>query len=411
MERLLIIALVPSILLHAFHANAEAPELSASVAVGYVASGDDTTFLDGGFGKAPYGSDDEGPAFVDGFIELNQSIGTDWDAKLTLSGSNNLSPGLGITDATLTYRPLPESGLRYRVKLGAFRPPVSFEHGSEGWTTQYTVLASALNSWIGEEVGALGAELRVGSDAAANPAGWHWDAFASGYYGNDPAGFMLAYDGWTFWNGQTRWGDRIKMPQVPLLDYAEHQSHYAEPYLETDGKPGFYVGATLERGQLVRFRALYYDNRTDPNSRSDGQWGWRTRFTSLAAQAHLPFDVGLIVQWLGGDTVTWDVPDYGAITDMDYHAAFVELTKSFRNQRVTFRYDTFATDDHDIIPMDPNGETGHAWTASYQWQFSRQWLVSVEQLWMQGHRTARELTGLDPNYDDSIALATLRWQL
>ncbi len=409
MERLLIAASVLSGALLALSARAETPEFSASIAVGYVAHGDDTTFLDGGFGKSPYGSDDDGPTFVDGFIQFNQPVGADWDAKLTLSGSNNLSPGLGVSEATLTYRPLPDSGLRYRIKFGAFRPPVSFEHSNDGWTTQYTVLASALNSWIGEEVGALGTEVKVGSDDAANPSGWHWDAFASAYYGNDPAGFMLAYDGWTFWNGQTRWGDRLDMPDVPLLDYADHQSHYAEPYIETDGRPGFYAGGTLERGQLVRVRALYYDNRTDPNSRNGGQWGWHTRFTSLAAQAHLPFDFGLIVQWLSGDSVTWDVPGLGAATDMDYHTSFVELTRAFANQRVTVRYDAFATDDRDAIPMDPNGETGHAWTASYQWQFSPQWLVSLEQLWTQGHRTARTLTGLDPNYDDRVAMATFRW--
>jgi hypothetical protein len=182
------------------------------------------------------------------------------------------------------------------------------------------------------------------------------------------------------------------MPGVPLLDYADHQSHYAEPYIETDGRPGFYAGGTLERGQLVRVRALYYDNRTDPNSRNGGQWGWHTRFTSLAAQAHLPFDFGLIVQWLSGDTVTWDVPAWGRHRHGLSHG-FVELTRAFANQRVTVRYDAFATDDRDTIPMDPNGETGHAWTASYQWQFSPQWLVSVEQLWTQGHRTARTLTG------------------
>ena len=411
MERLLIAALFSPVLLQALPALAESPEMSASISTGYVAGGTDTSFLDEGFGKSPYGSADEGPAFVDGFIELNQLIGSDWDARLTLSGSNNLSPGLGVTEATLTYRPLPESGLRYRFKLGAFRPPVSFEHSSEGWTTQYTVLASALNSWIGEEVGGLGGELKVASDNAANPAGWNWDVFASGFYGNDPAGTMLAWTGWTFWNGQTRYGDRIEIPPIPVLGIAQPQSYYVEPYIETDHRAGYYVGGTLERGQQLRVRALYYDNRTDPNTYNDGQWGWHTRFTSIAVQASLPMDFGLIMQWLDGSSVTWDVPTLGPVVDINYHAAFAELTKAFMNQRLTVRYDRFGVDDEDIFPMDPNGENGHAWTASYQWQISRQWLVSVEQLWIEGHRTARTLLGLDPNYADRVALATLRWQL
>jgi len=410
-ERLLIIGLPFLVFLHAWPASAESTQLSASVAVGYVANGDDTSFLDEGFGKTPYGSDDEGPTFVDGFIELHQAIGTDWAASLTLSGSNNLSPGLGVTDATLAYRPLPESGLRYRFKLGAFRPPVSFEHSGEGWVTQYTVLASALNSWIGEEVGVLGGEVKIGSDDAANPSGWQWDAFASGFYGNDPAGTMLAWSGWSFWSGQTRFGDRIEMPPLPIFSVADYQSNYAEPYMETDDRPGYYAGATVERGRELRVRALHYDNRADPNSRNNGQWGWHTRFTSLAAQADLPLDFGLIVQWLDGSSVTWDVPGLGAVVDMNFHAGFAELTRAFSSQRLTARYDTFGVDDNDGIPIDPNDENGHAWTASYQWQFSRQWAVSVEQLWVQGRRAARAATGLDANYDDQITLAALRWQL
>ena len=412
MERLLTFALISAAWLHAFPAWAadSGPEMSASISVGYVASGKETSYLDEGFGKTPYGRDDEGPAFVDGFIELNQPIGTDWDAKLTLSGSNNLSPGLGITEATLTYRPLPESGLRYRIKLGAFRPPVSFEHSNDGWTTPYTVLASALNSWIAEEVGALGGEIKIASDDAANPTGWNWDVFASGYYGNDPAGAMLAWNGWSFWNGQTRYGDRIEMPDLPFFDVAQ-QSYYVEPYVETDDRPGYYVGGTFERGQQLRVRAMYYDNRADPNSFNGGQWGWHTRFTSVAAQASLPLDLGLIVQWLGGSSVTWDIPGMGAAVDINYHAAFAELTKAFAGQRLTIRYDRFGVSDQDAVPIDPNGENGRAWTASYQWQVSRQWVVSLEQLWVQGHRAARALLDLDANYDDHVTLATLRWQL
>ena len=408
MERLLILALITAI--GAGHARAEVPQTSASVTLGYVANGAGTSFLDEGFAKTPFGSDDEGPAFMDGYVELNQAVSTSWDAMLTLSGSNNLSPALGVTEATLTYRPLPESGLRYRVKLGAFRPPVSFEHTSEGWATQYTVLASALNSWIGEEVGALGGEIKVGSDNAANPTGWDWDLFASGFYGNDPAGALLAWSGWTFWNGQTRWGDRIEMVDLPLFDVAQ-QSYYAEPYLETDDRPGYYVGGTVERDQRLRARVLYYDNRADPNSYKGGQWGWHTRFTSVAAQATLPEDIGLIVQWLGGSSVTWDVPGIGSVVDINYHAAFVQLTRAFGSQRFTVRYDTFDVSDMDSNPLDPNGENGNAWTASYRWQISRQWGIAVEQLWIQGHRTARSLIGLDPNYDEQVLLTSLRWQL
>lgn len=409
MERLLIVAAAG--FMAAANVSAETPEFSASLTFAHVAQADDKSFLDGGFGKTPFGGDDEGAAFAGGFLELRTALAPTLSTTLTLTNSPDLDPTLGVTEASLTYRPLPIAGQRIRVKVGAFRPPISFEHTGDGWSTQYTILASALNTWIGEEVGGLGTEVRIGPDPATDPTGWQWDLFGAGFYGNDPAGTLLAWNGWSFWQGQTRWGDRIQLPDLPIFTVAEHQDPQVEPYLETDGKPGFYAGATLERYQHFRLRVMYWDNRADPNSRNNGQWGWRTRFTSVALQATLPWDVGFIAQWLGGATDTWEVEGLGAVVDMDFHASFVELTKSFFSQYLTLRYDDYGADDKDINGMDDNNEDGHAYTASYGWNITPHWRVNVERLWIRGYRDAREVSGLDEYGDESVTLATVRWQL
>lgn len=410
MERLLIT--IAAGVLAAANAAAETPTFAASMTFAHVVQADDKSFLDGGFGKTPFGGDDEGAAIAGGYLELQTGLAPTWSTTLTLTNSPDLDPALGVTEASLTYRPLPIGGTRIRVKVGAFRPPVSFEHTGDGWSTQYTILASALNTWIGEEVGGLGTEVRISGDAAANPSGWHWDIFGAGFYGNDPAGTLLAWNGWSFWQGQTRWGDHIKLPDLPLFAYTEHQDRQVEPYLETDGKPGYYVGATLERYQQFRLRAMYWDNRADPNSRNNGQWGWRTRFTSVALQATLPWDVGFIAQWLAGSSETWDVPEVGgAVVDMDFDASFVELTKAYLSQYLTFRYDAYGVDDNDANPIDSNKENGHAYTVSYGWNVTPHWRVALERLWIRGYRDARQTAGLDEYGDESVTLATVRWQL
>jgi hypothetical protein len=410
-ERLLIVAIAVAGVSVGSDARAETPQIAASVTFAHVAQADDESFLDGGFGKTPFGGDDEGPALAGGYLELRTGLGPTWGATLALSNAPDLDPALGITEASLTYRPLPAAGLRWRVKLGAFRPAISFEHGGAAWSTEYSILASALNTWIGEEVGGLGAEVRMGSDAAADPAAWQWDVFGAGFFGNDPAGTLLAWNGWSFWQGQTRWGDRIALPDLPIFDVARHQNPRVEPYLETDGRPGFYVGGTLERQHQYRVRVMYWDNMADPNSRNDGQWGWRTRFTSLSFQTTLPWDVGLLAQWLQGDSDTWEVPGIGAVVDMNFHAAYAALTKAFHSQYLTLRFDDYGVDDKDVNPLDDNDEAGHAYTVSYGWNITPHWNIAVERLWIRGYRDALETSGLDEYADESVTLATLRWQL
>src|SRR5262245_48641443 len=105
---------------------AEAPNVAASLTFAHVVQADDKSFLDGGFGKTPFGGDDEGAALAGGYLELQSSFAPTWSATLTLTNAPDLDPALGVTEASLTYRPLPIGAARVRIKVGAFRPPVSF---------------------------------------------------------------------------------------------------------------------------------------------------------------------------------------------------------------------------------------------------------------------------------------------
>ena len=44
------------------------------------------------------------------------------------------------------------------MKAGAFFPTISLENDDIGWTSPYTLSASAINTWIGEELRTIGTE-------------------------------------------------------------------------------------------------------------------------------------------------------------------------------------------------------------------------------------------------------------
>jgi len=390
---------------------AAATDLHLAVELGYVHGSDYDGFLEQGLGKTAYAADASRLEVVDGYLELVSDLGARWEGKLTLTASQQLDDPVRVSEATLTYRPLPFHGLRFRTKLGAFRPPVSFEHAAEGWASKYTINASAINSWIGQEIGGLGAEARISSDPATSAGPLDWDLFGAAFFGNDPSGTLLSWSGWSLWNGQTRWGDKIRLSNLPLLEVATYQAPVAEPFLETDHRPGFWLGGSAGRGKLFRTRYVYYDNRADPNSLANGQWGWRTRFHSFGVQANLPWRLGLIAQYLRGNTYTWEVPTIGNVVDADFDSGFLLLTRPFGANRLSVRYDDFDVSDRDLATLDPNDEDGSAWTVSFNRQIAPRWQVAAEYSRIDSSRAARTLQDLPEHMREHLGLLTLSWKL
>ena len=109
-----------------------------------------------------------------------------------------------------------------------------------------------------------------------------------------------------------------------------------EPFEEIDDRPGFYGGVEWRYARRALLQLAHYDNRADPAAFRDGQWGWDTAFTHLAAQISLPAELGLIAQWIRGDTY-WIVgarangmlsPVAEIVTDV-FESKFVMLTRRF----------------------------------------------------------------------------------
>ena len=399
--------LIPFVLLVAFDVCAQL-DIDAGAELAVVDPGRMPSFADGSQGKLRYGEDDNAIQLTSAFVQLSGG-GPSLDATLALDLNSQADSEIGIGEATLTYRPLPIDGIRPRLKIGAFRPPISLEHSARGWATLYTTNASAINSWVGEELGGLGAELSLRSDPTANPNGYYWQLGGAAFYGNDPAGTVLSWRGWSINNWQTRWGDEIPLFDLPVFDYAPGQAYQSEPFLELDDRPGYYANGEVGRTDSWRVRALYYDNRADPESHGHGQSGWRTTFTSIGIAGSLPADIGVIAQWMGGRTYVGPELDWGRPVDNDFDAAFVLLTRVWGAHRLSARFDRFGVDDNDANGLDPNQEDGDAWTLSYQHRFGDHWLGGIEWVRIDSTREAREFEGAARDLIERTLMGVVRY--
>ena len=157
--------------------------------------------------------------------------------------------------------------------------------------------------------------------------------------------------------------------------------------METDHRPGVYAGVEWRYAQRALLQLARYDNRADPFSFRNGQWGWGTDFDHLAVQVSLPAELGLIVQSMAGTTewLTAALPDGTRMpisehVHDEFESTFVMLTRKLgENHRLSLRYDTFAFERPAAVPMF-YGDEGNAWTLSYRFDATEQFSGGIEWL-------------------------------
>jgi hypothetical protein len=357
-------------------------ELYVGASAGYVsASTDLNSWTEGGFSKLRY-TDDGFEAFRL-FAEYHGRITPTLRARVVADYVDDASGGIDLTEAVLDWRPIPRSRNQQQVRFGAFYPPFSLENGDRGWQSPFTYSSSAINTWIGEEIRPIGAEWSLRRRLAGHLSNHELRAFASGFYGNDPAGTLLFWRGWSLHDRQSRLNDELLM--IPRPFTTEPQT--LEPFMETDHRPGMYAGAEWRYGRRALVQFARYDNRGDPFSFRDGQWGWGTDFDHLAVQISLPAELGLIVQSMAGTTewLTAALPD-GTRMPISEHvhdefaSTFLMLTRKLgANQRLAVRYDTFAFERPGAVP-EFYGDEGDAWTLSYRYDATQRFSGGIEWL-------------------------------
>ena len=356
----------------AIGSNARATDWDLSLDLRAVESNGHQSFLDRGQGKFRYDDRDDGLHLGRFRAALTQPLGEVFAAHVEASswGDDDKNP-IDLTEAYLEYRPYPRAGLRTRVRLGAFYPPMSIENRASGWETPYTITPSAISSWIGEEIRTVGLEGQV--DWLGTRTGHAFDLqLTAALFGwNDPAGTMIAQHGFTFADRQTTLFGRAGQPR-------SDGSTKNELFHEIDNRAGYYVGAQARYLDRAVLNVLRYDNRADPTVLSPPirDFAWETRFDAAALRIETGDGWTAIAQGLKGDTL---VAPFGHSFEWTFRSYSALLAKRHGPHMLAVRYDRFDVDYDD--PGEPGNEDGRAFTVAYSFDRGAHWRFMLE--WIQ----------------------------
>lgn len=378
-------------------------------------SDDVVSWTDFGTGKLRYGADRE-----DGATTIHQlgeaalvaipRIRIDTVGVLHLQHVPDLDPALDVVEAFVRYRPVSTGRVRYSGRVGAFFPPLSLENTSIAWTSPYTLTPSAINSWIGEDVRAIGGEVsgEVRLDAAARTT-----VTATGglFFGNDPAGTVLSSRGWALHDRKTGLFGSLELPANSQLPERE-----LRPFVEIDDRPGGYLNLDLNLDDLGEVTVTAYDNFADNTQAVTGARAWRTRFLAAGYAVEVPafgYDVDLITQAMIGDTSV--NPDGPALIDVDFASAFVLGSVPFTtgpvDHRISVRYDVFDVTDRspDDLGAPVYDESGFAVTGSYGVRFLDRHRLTAEVVHVDSVRAMRGMLGGDDREVETLGLLSYRF--
>lgn len=417
MVRVLIVALVVGAAGLTANAAEIAPGHTASIGldVGYIDVSGYPSWTDGSGGKLRYS--DDGFVLNRAFVDYSGRWADTLHAHVVLEAyDDDIGSAIDLTQAFMEWRPVPRSATRYRLKLGAFYPRISLENVDASWSSPYTASSSAINTWIAEEIRTFGAELSI-SRRPASLGGLHsFSVDVAAFRGNDPAGSLLAWKGWSVHDRQSRFGDELPLPPLPQIQPGmmfAAQDPYVDPFSEIDGRAGYYVNGEWRNGERLLLRAGLYDNRADPTLIEDGQYAWHTKFEHLGLQTTLPGDVGLVAQWMTGSTVmgpTLYVNGTHAV-DVEYDSYFALLSKQSGRHRWSLRYDNFDVTQNDQTTEDNNAEDGYALTLAYQVGLAGKLNLVAEWVSIKTHHCGWVYYGLDPTETETQLQLSLRLRL
>lgn len=244
-----------------------------------------------------------------------------------------------------------------RLKLGAFIPPISWEHPEPGWSTRYTLTPSAIGSWAGEDLRAFGGELT-----------WLWkyregDSLrlaGAAFSGSDQSGWVLLERGWALHDFQPDLDFSYQLRSTVDGRYVTNR-----PFKELDGRPGYYgrLDATLGGG-LLEFRGGYWDNNADKAVQTKGSHldVYHTAFYDYGAK----YERGRLVLLAQGLKGTVESLSFAK---RDYDAAFVLAAFTVGRLQLAARADSFKVDKL---------EEGTALTGAATWRVSPKQFVTAE---------------------------------
>src|SRR3954449_4971491 len=175
----------------------------------------------------------------------------------------------------------------WRLRAGEFWLPTSRENTDPLWTSKYTITFSALNSWMGQEVRPIGADLQW------SPS-FYVTAGVTAFRGNDTMGTLLAGRGWTLGNYLAAYNELLPTPDQELT----------RPFGEDlDSKNGYAERIRVSLPERAMLQFTHIDNRaTLSPTRVHDQEPWLTRFNIVGAEVGSTAPTTVAAEWMRGST-------------------------------------------------------------------------------------------------------------
>jgi hypothetical protein len=365
---------------------------------------DQRSNLDGGLGKTERGSGDR-PSDVGAGLEA-----------LTLRGVAGLTPefrligevrsnprqktAVDILDAYAVWRPVSTTPWRWTVKGGAFFAPISLENDGIGWTSPWTLTPSAINSWVGNELRTIGTEGSLEWRGDVD----HFEATASVYGWNEPAGAAIEDRGWTFTGSPLGLFDHVRLSNTVAQPGRPSTASYSSEFRQLDHTPGWYAAVSWDRPDIGRLQLLRYDNMADPSAH-DHEFGWRTKFWSLGFSTEVG-ELVILAQGMIGSTQIEPTPAFNSTTY--FYAGYVLVGWERQKWRYALRFDQFGTNEKQLAPDFGTSEHGAALTAAITWSPTKWLRVTGEVLGVDSWRAQRLQFGNDPHAFETQAQLAVR---
>jgi hypothetical protein len=376
----------------AFHGLAEIRLASVSGEAGW---------LDGGFGKTDA---KPGLSLSDLALEWRPSFNFALSAVVTGELQPQIRDRFDLGEAYFKLKVPPSSWGRMSARVGLFFPPISLENEGVAWTHPDMITASALNSWIGEEVKVGGLEATLQRQFGAQDL-----SMTAGVFGwNDTAGTLLSFRGWAL--GAVKAPVRHAYELPPLSPFmAARQGDESYPAWEIDRRAGYYGRLEWRPPAPVSLDVLYYDNAGDQTSvGKDLQWAWETRFVALGLRAKIDDRTRILAQAMSGETSMGYRYAGERWVDVGFQAAYLEVRRTFGDDAVTGRLDGFETKDRTLKALDDNNETGWAATAAWRHHLAPHADLILEGLRVSSDRPGRVYGGQTPRQDQTVLQSALR---
>lgn len=388
------------------------PETLHGIAdVRIVAADGERGWLDAGFGKtAASGAKDGGwqvdAGLSEAALEWRPKFSFGLSGYLTAQVQPSLDGRVDLGEAFLKYRGPPSRLGRWSARAGLFFPPVSLEHDGVAWTTPDMLSASAINSWIGEEVRVVGLE-----GTFERKLGEHEVSVTGAVYGgDDTSGTLLSFRGWALHDVKAGLRTRFDLPPLSAFMRSK-QAPDTLPLLELDRRAGYYGRIEWRPPVPVSFNALFYDNagsRVAMLSPLDKQWSWETRFLNVGARWEPDEKTKVLAQVMNGETLMGIHKAAGVWLDMGFSAAYVLAARQIGQDALSGRMDWFETRDRTFVAQDDNNETGWALTGAWRHKLAPHADLVFEAMRVSSKRPARALAAEPAKQDQTVLQSALR---